>query len=247
MPFLIVFFIALIWLLRLLRNRKIKRYIENIPTSTLRSLAVGLAEVNGKIIKPSDGTILHSPITNAECVFYRASVKVRKKTLVKRGNDRFKLKEIFFEGKYLNPFTIDDGTGLVNVNLEGANYPIAFERDTHQILKVGDNPKFDKFCADRNISTKGLFSKKTFHFSETFLEPGTNLYILGNAKNLPGSDKSRLTMCKDDYYERLFTVSEKSESEVLKTKSGSTFWITISLLIVLGSLYFAIDLIIDSI
>ena len=54
-------------------------------------------------------------------------------------------------------------------------------------------------------------------------------------------------MCKDDYYERLFSVSEKNESEVLKTMSGSTFWITISLLIVLGSLYFAIDLIIDSI
>ena len=167
--------------------------------------------------------------------------------MVKRGNDRFKLKEIFFEGKYLNPFTIDDGTGLVNVDLEGANYPIAFERDTYQTLKMGDNPKFDKFCADRNISMKGLFSKKTFHFSETFLQPGTNLYILGNAKNLPGSDKRRLTMCKDDYYERLFTVSEKSESEVLKTKSGSTFWITISLLIVLGSLYFTIDLILDSI
>ena len=54
--------------------RRFLRY-KNTPTSNLNSLAVGNVQVNGKIVKPDN--ILHSPIHNAECVYYDSYVEVR--------------------------------------------------------------------------------------------------------------------------------------------------------------------------
>ncbi|HNV24299.1 MAG TPA: hypothetical protein PKH98_05360, partial [Candidatus Omnitrophota bacterium] len=50
-----------------------KRKIENIPTSTIRGLALGLVELVGKAKK---NKILHkSPLTKTDCDFYRYQIE----------------------------------------------------------------------------------------------------------------------------------------------------------------------------
>ena len=46
---------------------KQKRLIENIPTSKIRSIAMGLVEIYGEVV-PTQEKILKSPFTNKDCV-----------------------------------------------------------------------------------------------------------------------------------------------------------------------------------
>ncbi len=47
---------------------RMKRSIENTPTSKIRSVAMGMVEVKGKAIRKH---ALVSPMTQTSCVFYR--------------------------------------------------------------------------------------------------------------------------------------------------------------------------------
>src|SRR3989338_7313172 len=49
-----------------------KRLIENIPTSTVRGLAIGFVELVGKARRKN---ILKGPLSNSDCVLYRYSVE----------------------------------------------------------------------------------------------------------------------------------------------------------------------------
>ena len=46
-----------------------KQLIESTPTSKIRSLAMGLAEIFGEAI-PSEGKILKSPFSDKDCVYF---------------------------------------------------------------------------------------------------------------------------------------------------------------------------------
>ena len=64
-----------------LKNLKKKRLFENIPTSKMRSIAMGLVELKGKI-KIANET-LTDPFDEKDCVYW----KVKIEEYVKRGKD----------------------------------------------------------------------------------------------------------------------------------------------------------------
>lgn len=53
-----------------LRQVKIKRYIENVPTSSASGVAFGVCEVTGQLVIESDSEALISPLTNSKCGWY---------------------------------------------------------------------------------------------------------------------------------------------------------------------------------
>jgi hypothetical protein len=53
---------------------KMKRFIEDTPTSKIRSLAMGFVEVYGKVTPIASG-ILKSPFGNIECIYFRYIVE----------------------------------------------------------------------------------------------------------------------------------------------------------------------------
>ena len=69
--FIIFGIVLLIWGLISFR---VKRLIENIPTSKMRSIAMGLVEIYGEVV-PSKDNILKSPFTNKDCVYYKYSIQ----------------------------------------------------------------------------------------------------------------------------------------------------------------------------
>ncbi|MDD5086676.1 MAG: hypothetical protein PHV16_02895, partial [Candidatus Nanoarchaeia archaeon] len=50
-----------------IKTLKHKRLIENIPTSKIRSLAMGLVEIYGEVV-PAYKEVLKSPFSNKDCV-----------------------------------------------------------------------------------------------------------------------------------------------------------------------------------
>ena len=86
-----------------------KRLIENIPTSKIRSIAMGLVEIYGEVA-PGSGNILKSPFSQNDCVYYK-----------------YKIEELRSSGKSTywatvkkdwdyRPFYLKDNTGMVLVD-----------------------------------------------------------------------------------------------------------------------------------
>ena len=97
-----------------IRQVKIKRYIENLSTSSVSGVAYGAAEVKGKLLLPKETKELKSPLTQTPCVWYYYHVQE------KRGagkNTRWvSVKE---ETKFIN-FYCEDSDGKIEINAKYA-------------------------------------------------------------------------------------------------------------------------------
>ena len=57
---------------------RLKRHIENIPTSKTSGLVFGLSEIKGRVTKILDDDPLRSPLTNSRCYWYRYIVQEKR-------------------------------------------------------------------------------------------------------------------------------------------------------------------------
>lgn len=88
---------------------RMKRQIENTPTSKIRSVAMGMVEVKGEAVRKY---ALLSPMSHTPCVFYRLTKYQR------RGRDyQWRITSVSSSNNV--PFYIEDETGRVEVNPAG--------------------------------------------------------------------------------------------------------------------------------
>ncbi len=88
---------------------RLKRRIENTPTSRVRSIAMGLVEVHGRARRKY---ALVSPMGQSACIYYRLRKYKRER------NDKWRLTSDVDSSHV--PFLVDDGTGSVTVDPMGA-------------------------------------------------------------------------------------------------------------------------------
>ncbi|MCK4510077.1 MAG: hypothetical protein KAU27_16120, partial [Desulfuromonadales bacterium] len=140
---------------------RIKRRIENTPTSKVRSVAMGLVEVHGRSKRIY---ALVAPMTQSACAWYRLR-KFRKDK-----NKSWKLiKEV--NSNHV-PFQIDDGTGRVIVDPSGAS----IKAKVQQTGYPGQSSlTFTAFGSGYDEDEKWI---------EDIIYEGTSLYVLGYAQPL---------------------------------------------------------------
>ncbi|MBU0530194.1 MAG: GIDE domain-containing protein [Candidatus Aenigmatarchaeota archaeon] len=194
---------------------KRKRLIENIPTSKVRSIAMGLVEIFGKVM-PTEGVLLKSPFSNKDCLYYkyqiqeyRSSGKSGRWVTIKHDEKRLR-------------FYLKDDTGKVLVDSEGAKVDIKrdFAYDTALGQKIPDN--ITRFLDKSKIRYKGVFGfKKSMRFRESFIEPLDKLYILGTADDNPFVKDASTTAGVEDVIihkgSNIYYISDRSEKEMLKS------------------------------
>lgn len=136
---------------------RLKRRVENTPTSKVRSIAMGMVEVHGRARRLY---ALVAPMTQSPCIFYRLRKYRRER------NNRWKLVREM-DSRHV-PFQVDDGTGRVTVDPTGA-----FVRaKTRQTGYPGDSPL--TFTAFRR-------EYEDEKWTEELVFEGTSLYVLGYA------------------------------------------------------------------
>jgi hypothetical protein len=147
---------------------RIKRRVENTPTSKVRSIAMGLVEVHGRAQRRY---ALVAPMTQSACVWYR----LRK---YRRGSkNNWKLTSEIDSNHV--PFQVDDGTGKVTVDPVGAT----IQGNVRQTGYPGQSPlTFTVFVNSRDEDEKWV---------EDIIYEGTSLYVLGYARPL---DQDRLSL-----------------------------------------------------
>ena len=210
---LLFFAKGLMWL-------KQMRLISDIPTSKVRSIAMGLVELSGKVVG-ANGRILKSPFTASNCVYYRYKIEEY------RSNGKSSSWVTVRKGEMGELFYLKDDTGMVLVDPKGAKVDIPSDNDINS--GIGNSPSSTvlSFLSAQKLSHRSLFFNKRMRYTEYFLAPGDNCYILGSAGDNPFVDEATAKTGMEDVMIRkgqggIFYITDKREKDILsglKTKA----------------------------
>jgi hypothetical protein len=218
-----------------------KRLIENVPTSKIRSIAMGLVEIYGEVV-PWMGNILKSPFSQNDCVYYKYTIDELRSTgksthwiTIKKGLD------------YDN-FYLKDDTGMVLVDPLDAKIDIPADNEFKSSLGKDPPDKVRQFLQANNVAFEGrIFGiNKTMRYTEYFIAPKDKLYIMGTATDNPFiKDASAIqgvedVIIKKGKHEKFYFISDKHERFILRrlrfiVSGGFLFG---SLLIIFGLILF---------
>lgn len=137
---------------------RIKRLIENTPTSRIRSLAMGMVELQGHARRKY---ALVSPATQTACVWYR----LRRY----RRNQKSGWQMTSQSDSGAVPFLLDDGTATITVDPAGA--------------RIKPRVRHEGFPGQEGLLVRSLGGHDTNEkWVEELIHEGTFLYVLGSAR-----------------------------------------------------------------
>ncbi|MBS3073070.1 hypothetical protein J4477_04510 [Candidatus Pacearchaeota archaeon] len=213
---------------------KRKRLIEGLATSKIRSLAMGLVEIFGKVelIKK-----FSSPFSKTDCVYcrytieeYRQQGKSSSWVMIKNGI----LKENFY---------LKDATGKVLVDPTKAEFDIPMNYETRAL-----SPGIQKFLEANSIKHTTFFGlgRKSLRFREYLIKPNQDLFIIGTAGDNPYVEEGTGIKNEHDIMIQkgndVYLISDKDEKALLKSY-GWVVGITLVLGVLLTVIGFALGLI----
>lgn len=150
-----------------------KRLIENIPTSKIRSMAMGLVELQGKALERV--LLLKGPLTGKNCVFYKYQIE----RFEHRGKSSRWI-TIAGETSCNSPFYLDDNTGKVLIDPKGVETHLKNPDFQYESGRISDIPShIEVFLQKNEIQYKSFFGKHRLRFREWLICPGDEIYVLG--------------------------------------------------------------------
>ncbi len=192
--------------------RKRKLLIENIPTSTVRGMAVGLVEVKGKAVCIEQPLASH--FAKAPCVFFRYQVEEL------RSSGKSSSWVTIASYSTTNYFYLEDETGRVAIDPLDAELHLNVDREFSSAFGGKAKPEFLAGLAELGIDPKGFLGvKKSLRCSETYIAPGDLIYVMGNACPAVSGDfseKGHENLCIRKEHAPVFCLSDHSEKELLK-------------------------------
>lgn len=193
--------------------QKQKKIIEDLPTSKVRSIAMGLVELFGKASVAS--TKLRSPFSGKDCVYYRYRIEEYKK----RGKHSKWV--VIDRGVTMDYFYLEDETGKVLIDPKEAEIDIPLDFEFSSSLGRDPPEEIKNFLKNKGMSFEGFLGmNKSMRYREYFIEPGDKLYVLGTAGDNPfvkeGSSQKNEADIMIQKGKSFYYISDKGEREVLK-------------------------------
>ena len=187
-----------------------KCLIESIPTSTIRSLALGLVEIGGQA--QPEGNLLSAPFSGLPCVFFSYAVEEHV------GSGKHARWETIAKGTSEQPFIVRDTTGEVLVVPLGAELILPDGRTYRNDWLRELPPTAIAGLNQLGISTERWIGGKTLRCREAFIQPEEQVYVLGTALEQSGAQElvensARLYIGSSQDLE--FIISDRSEKDLL--------------------------------
>lgn len=199
---------------------RLRRLIQNIPTSKVRSIAMGLVEVNGTVA-PSDEPLPVAPFTEKPCVYFHYCVEEWRQR-GKRGSW-----VTVREGIGGCRFWLRDDTGQVLVDPAGATVEIP--ADFRCESRLGKDPPVNvrQFLTREGLSFEGwLGANKSMRFREEHIAPQDTLYVMGTAMDNPLCAEATAQQGHDDvmiaHGGDLFYLSDRPEHAIVRRLAWKT-------------------------
>lgn len=175
-----------------------KRLIMNTPASKVRSAAMGLVEISGLAAGPYT---INAPITGLPCFYYHTMVWQWKR----EGKNNAWVK-VADESLHV-PFYLDDNTGRVLVNPQGAEMEI--HRDFHD--EFSQSLFVSSLEIPANITnfllTHGIPTDQKIKVEEYCIKPKNALFVLGTLAHNPGLEVSAVPVRTGGGNPHTFTMS----------------------------------------
>ena len=191
-----------------LRAYSRKRLMQNTPTSTVASVALGPAELQGRAIP--HGTPMTSPIMQAPCVYWRYTVEEYRK-----GKKSGRWVTIARDERRV-PFFVEDDTGKILVDSMGAEIDIPQDLREQTGMFGGLSANAQVFCNRQGYGT-GFFSRDK-RFTEWHIAPDDTLYVFGAVVapegQMAGVTKVEDRLVRSDRSCSFFYIADKSAKEV---------------------------------
>lgn len=199
-----------------------RQMIENTPTSKIRSLAMGLVEIYGKVVPGK--LLLKGPFSGEDCVYYKYTIQELRHAknttywaTIRNGEERAN-------------FCLKDDTDSVLVDPKGAKIEIA--KDYEFGSGWGSDPPQEvlQFLEANRIRHESFFGfNKQMRFMESSIVPGDKLYVMGTAGDNPLVEEATAKRGAEDVmiqkgrFDKFYYISDKPEKEILSRLRWKSF------------------------
>jgi E3 Ubiquitin ligase len=186
MLFGLIFGGALLFFAIKARNRL--KLIEAAPLCKADQLITGLAKMRGKIVALDEEDLLTSPMTKTVCVYFRFLVQEeRTRTVTSYQNGRSVTRTERYWHTIVDdiqavPSAVQDKTGEALVELRDAELTLeAMQANSGTFNSVPAS--LERTLQKRyGVSGKGLIFNKNMRYTESVIEPGAKVFVVGDCK-----------------------------------------------------------------
>ncbi len=208
---------VLFW--RSFRDLRLQRLIQNTPTSRIRSMPMGLVEVNGEASPRSE---LTAPFSGRPCAYWQVDIATRTRrngwTVVHRNASG-------------NPFFLRDETGVALVYPQDATARLNFQVE-EECLGISLPDVYAQYLDEQRPAGNALWRLGSLRFRERVLEAGQRVYVLGTAMPRPQSvaismdDELEATGTEDRRARRLHSLDHETLAVIRRGENESTYIIS---------------------
>jgi hypothetical protein len=218
------------------RELRTRQLIQNTPRARIRSMAMGLVEIEGAA-EPRSALV--GPFSGRPCLFWQVDIATRNRqrgwTIVHRNASG-------------QPFYVRDETGVALVYPHGAECKLAFGVE-EECLGLALPEIYSQYMGEQHLAFRHLWRLGALRFRERLLEDGQPVFILGTAMPKPqvldiseaavaldatGTDAMRpgvththarevAGLVRQGVNERVFIISQESE-RMLTLELGMRGW-----------------------
>jgi hypothetical protein len=170
------------WLfIRAFRDLRTRRLIENTPTARIRSMAMGLVEINGEVVPRSEHM---APFSGRPCAYWEVDIATKGR------NNSWSVVHKNASG---SPFFMRDETGLALVYPKGAECHVSTQVE-ETCLGINLPDCYMQYMDQERLAFRHVWRLSTLRFRERLLEEGQRVFVMGTAVPRPQA----MTVSQDD-------------------------------------------------
>lgn len=191
------------------------KLIEAAPLCKADELITGLAKMRGKIVPLEEDDLLTSPMTKTACVYFRFLVQEeRTRTVTSYQNGRNVTRTERYWHTIVDDIqavdsAVQDKTGEALVDLTAAELTLKAMQATSGTFNSVPASLERTLQKRYGVSGKGLIFNKNMRYTESVIEPGAKVFVVGDCK----VGKSGTT--KFYQGEHPLLVTDKNEEELI--------------------------------
>ena len=200
------------------KGMRTRRLIADTPTARIRSMAMGLVEVNGAVELRS---WVNAPFSGKTCAYWEIDIS----TPVRNSWD------VLYRDQSGSPFFLRDEDAVALVYPRGATCKIPFGMEE---VCAGPNlpPPYDEYLSAHPSAVGRLYRLGRLRFRERTIDVGTEVYVLGTAmpraqeRVIEEGDLIQATDTDDAGVTRLRTLDHEVTGVIRRGENEPTFIIS---------------------
>ncbi len=151
---------------------RVRQVMDATPASRIRSMAMGLVELNGNVSERSRVT---APFSARPCAYWEVEIATRSSR--RDGSSSW---STVHRNRSGHPFYLRDDTGTVLVYPQGAecHLPFLVEEQTHGL---GVPEPYAGYMEKQGLAFRGVWALGPMRFRERILEDDVKVFVLGRA------------------------------------------------------------------